>query len=298
MNPIIAVIIGIILILIWLPACFAFEFNNKGNYEEQQRLLEKISLLSISAANISLTPVTGGSTIPASSLPEQFRPFLEGNYYAEYRIITPSQDDGVPRMESYTDIMMYAASPGTPEMTPTNYKHLAMVYGKHDAHSSTVKGQQHELTIYKLLPRQVDHIVLVKGLLEIGETETRNPYDIPIYTYEMGFAHDIREEILNRKQNSNSSQKLFGRIAVFGLLFGGLMLLITPIEALREAIPMLRIVLDPIIAIYGGMSFTFSLLVTIIATVIVYMIVNYPTISMLFTIISGGLAAYQHLNKT
>lgn len=294
MNPIIGIIVGIILILIWLPACFAFEFNNKGNYEEQQRLLKKISQLSVAAANISLTPVTGGSTIPASSLPEQFRPFLEGNYYAEYRIITPSQDDGAPHIESYTDIMMYTASPGTPEMTPTNYKHLAMVYGKHDVHYSMVNGQQHEINIYKLLPRQVDHIVLVTGLLEFGETENRNPYDIPIYTYEMGLVHDIREEILNRKQNSNTSQKLFGRIAVFGLLFGGLMLLITPIEALRKAIPVLRFVLDPIISIYGGMSFTFSLLATIIATAVVYMIVNYPTISMLCTIISSGLAAYRY----
>lgn len=293
MNPIIGIIVGITLILIWLPACFAFEFNNKGNYEEQQRLLKKISQLSIATANISLTPVSGGSTIPISSLPEQFKPFLDGNYYAEYRIITPSQDSE-PRIESYTDIMMYTASPGTPEMTPTNYKHLAMVYGKRDRHYSMVNGQQHEINIYKLLPSHVDHIVLVTGLLEFGETETRNPYDVPIYTYEIGLVHDIREAILNRKQHSNTSQKLLGRIAVFGLLFGGLMLLITPIEVLREAIPMLRFALDPIIAIYGGMSFTFSLLATIIATAIVYMIVNYPTISMLCTIISSGLVAYRY----
>jgi len=296
MNPIVGIIIGIILILIWLPACFAFEFNNKSNYEEQQQLLGKISELSTDTADINLTLVSGGSTIPTDRLPEQFKAFLQGNYYAEYRIITPVPESD-PRIESYTETMMYTASSGTAEMTPTNYKHLAMVYGKRDIHTSTTNGQNHELTIYKLDRNQVDHIVLVKGLLDIGETETHNRFDIPIYTYEIGTVQEIREEILHRKQNSNTAQKLFGRLAVFGLLFGGLMLLITPIRVLRDLVPMLRIILDPIMAIYGGMSFTFSLVATIIATAIVYMIVNYPTISMLLTIVSGGLSVAKYLNK-
>ena len=86
----------------------------------------------------------------------------------------------------------------------------------------------------------------------------------------------------------------------FLLLFIGLSLLISPLrDVINNAslIPFVGIIVQPakwIIALYDILSIFVSLLITLITTIIVYCIINYPIISIVITAIIGGIGALIH----
>ena len=143
---------------------------------------------------------------------------------------------------------------------------------------------EYDFKLYTLIPDIIDNLYKVSGILDSQETSTYNKFDLILYDYEEGPPSTIPDKILNRKTQYNIFQKWGGRLGVFLILLFGLILLISPIEYIQtnfvSYIPFTGYIFQLLIDLYKGFAFIFSLIATIVLTILMYLIVNYPILAL------------------
>lgn len=262
-NPFISVIIGIILILLWIPASFWSEINNKGNRKEQSLLKKNID-------NLKITLVTLNDQVKDQKYDNVT---IKGSYYLiKKETIEKTDNNGKKYTQEEVSDEICNNIDG---LSDYNFIYLAKKNNPVTHNNGNIKYEIYSISNLKLQQ--------ISGLLDSTETETDNKYGIPIYEYEYGNIEEIKKTILKRKTEDNIIQKWVGRLLVFLALFIGLVLLIAPIEEFKDTIknwfPLISGLLDLVIQLYTTLSFGFSLILTIVLTTLVYLLVNYPLIA-------------------
>lgn len=262
-NPFISVIIGIILILLWIPASFWSEINNKGNRKEQSLLKKNID-------NLKITLVTLNDQVKDQKYDNVT---IKGSYYLiKKETIEKTDNNGKKYTQEEVSDEICNNIDG---LSDYNFIYLAKKNNPVTHNNGNIKYEIYSISNLKLQQ--------ISGLLDSTETETDNKYGIPIYEYEYGNIDEIKKTILKRKTEDNIIQKWVGRLLVFLALFIGLVLLIAPIEEFKDTIknwfPLISGLLDLVIQLYTTLSFGFSLILTIVLTTLVYLLVNYPLIA-------------------
>ena len=270
-NPFISVIIGIILILLWIPASFWSEINNKGNRKEQSLLKKNID-------NLKITLVTLNDKDQEYNYDTLT---IKGSHYLiKKETIEKTDNNGKKYTQEEVSDEIHNNIDGLSDnninkLSDYNFIYLAKKNNPVTHNNGNIKYEIYSISNLKLQQ--------ISGLLDSTETETDNKYGIPIYEYEYGNIEEIKKTILKRKTEDNIIQKWVGRLLVFLALFIGLVLLIAPIEEFKDTIknwfPLISGLLDLVIQLYTTLSFGFSLILTIVLTTLVYLLVNYPLIA-------------------
>jgi hypothetical protein len=310
-NSLISVIIGIVLIILWIPSSFISEINNKKNRQESKLLKSNIgdlitnSTLTLESMTESVSPNITAKLLTQikKNIKDQGYNNLETlqNYYITYDVKTENNGKFISS-DINSIIKKYE------HLTDENYKYLATknkIFEK-NWNSETTEGDIKIKTTYDLkiysIPEGTD-LHVMNGLLGSGDREQKNKYGIPIYKYEIGSIDEIRAIILERKSSSNFMERWGGRLLVFLVLFIGLALLIAPIESLKDLLsdyfPILAGLIQVIINLYNTLSFGISIILTIVLTLIVYILVNYTlwSVSALLLIISAYMIGPSLLQK-
>ena len=128
---------------------------------------------------------------------------------------------------------------------------------------------------------------------------SKEEYDLDVYGYEYGENKEqAAQAIIERKDTTNIVWKWLGRLGTFILLCGGLMALISPIRDAVNAgftIPGIGILFAPVkwlVGLYDVASFIIAIILTVLMTIFVYTLVNYPLISIALGGMIVGLTLY------
>jgi hypothetical protein len=291
-------IFGIVLIIGWLPVIVLTERNNKGNKEENNKLLDLIN------NKLILTDITNQITYNETSYFKTFGGTVINNVYTfPSSIINDYGNFYLTVIENTTTIdeknkKITKSSPSTTVifsvlinnelMNENNYLYLAM-QNKIISSSNLVdpdnKNINYDINIYSIPKNKM--IMKVEGL-----QDNLNELDMIIYDYEFGPEDQVIQTIKDRKELSNKFQMWVGRLGTFLMLFVGLALIISPFTAIVELgnnLPgPLKIFAIPgniILSIYHALNLIGSLVLTVLMTFFIWSLINYPLIS----IIIGGL---------
>jgi hypothetical protein len=301
--------VGIGMIILWLPSIFFTEINNKGNRKEFD-LLKKYIKENMTVEAGKLT----GSLVPILPLNKVYNTLeatniTEFNIVNEYIYILVKGTIIVTEMKDNKPITNKTVLPSYTSNNILYYNDIK--YDNKDTLNYLAEKSLLDTRIYEIDDKtkveiKIYGIIKDQPVLKInGLKEFESEIDMPIYDFE--YANSIEEvtKILNdRKSMGNMIEKWLGRIVTFLLLFIGLSLLISPIRYFinnASIFPILNILLTPaqwIIAFYDILSFFGSFLITLITTIIVYCIINYPIISLVVSAILGGTVIFRkHTNK-
>jgi hypothetical protein len=320
-----SMIFGLILIIAWLPIIYFTEKNNKGNVDEYNLLLEKID------KNIKLTDVTDRIMFPykyISDTPDVIssssiskyddikdilkyddikdisingykinnKALVNNNVLIKQTIITKTKDSNGKEMTTIKTGTSVVFSPSIDGsiMEDNDYEYLAM---QNKTFSTKIKDENNENITYEI---NVYSIPIGKQIIKVeGLQEFQSELDITIYNYEFGPKENAINVIKNRKSSINTIQKWGGRIATFLMLFFGLSLLVSPLKiivSLGNALPgPLQLIAIPgriLLSIYNALSFFGSIILTILMTMFIWSLVNYPIVSVLFGGLLIGLIIY------
>ena len=312
-NSILGVIIGVFMILAWLPTIFLTEINNKGNRIELDKLKAFLDTDDFKVTPGTLTGTTINSitwdkdytnagiisnTPPPNSVLDTEYIYI---YYTGIKTTTTTvTENGKQETKTTTDFLTDGHTNSnvtfdgtTIASTDLNYlAKLKYIDIKDINVSDTVKIT---VSFYGILNNA--KVCKVEGL-----DSHKDDFDIDIFNYEYGEnKEDARNAIINRKDANNIVWKWIGRIGTFILLFIGLIALISPVRDAINAgatIPGIGFLMTPfkwIIGLYDVASLLIAIILTILMTMFVYALVNYPIISMLLGGIIIGLRLY--LNK-
>lgn len=303
-NSIISVVVGVFMIIAWAPTIFFTEINNKGNRNELTKLKEIIY-----KPEFTITPgnLTGN--------------FVENvSFHSDYSIQKSISDLGIDKNKYiyiYYDGVKetikrdqnnkeYKDTTHLPSgiflnsdvkfntsltLSDANLKYLAMKT-KITQFKTTINNSTIIINFYGIINNAA--VSKISGLKEYEKD-----IDMDVYDYELGNTlEEVRQGLIDRKSQSNTLQKWLGRLGTFLLLFIGLMALISPLRDIINAgvnIPVLNILLIPfqwLISLYNVASFFIALLLTIIMTIFVYTLVNFPLVSIIFGGMMVGLTLY------
>jgi hypothetical protein len=291
-------IFGIVLIIAWAPVILFSELNNKGNQDEYKFLLDKL------ANNTIFTDMTSQISYPSLIINNAYVNYYEikaddttnGNIYISTIKITKTKDANGKNTitKEFSNEFLSPIKVNNTEMDNENYKYLAM---QNKIISTTVEHPTDSNISYEIngyaIPRN-KQIMKVEGLQEF-QTEL----DMTIYDYEFGPKSKAIEAIKNRKTASNTFQIWLGRIGTFFMLFGGLMLLVAPLQTIinmGESLPgPLKILALPgkiLMNIYSSLSFFGAFILTLLMTLFIWSLVNYPLVSVLIGGLIIGLMMY------
>ncbi len=325
-----SMIFGIVLIIAWLPIIYLTEKNNKGNIDEYNLLLEKIDknlrLIDIKLyyPELSLTDVIiSGYTVRPEDIKNQNVYIKTTKLIKDDKnkttetanatfIISPLMSDSSNKSiilkntrisDTASFIIANNSYKSTTTESPLNqlnfmnvdeYKYLASF---NKTYSTTITDPTNSnistlVEVYSI--PQDKEIMAVEGLKEFS-----NELDMIIYNYEFGPKEAAINTIKNRKSGSNTLQKWFGRLATFAMLFIGLSLLISPLKmlvSLGSALPgPLKLITIPgmiLLNIYNILSFFGSIILTLLMTLFIWSLINYPMVSVLIGGLLIGLIMY------
>ena len=298
-----SMILGIVLIIAWLPAIILSETNNKGNKDEYKLLEEKIEKdLELSDVTLTFENITESIPIPPNYKNSQLITQLINEYKNLYvtgikETTTRTNDSNgkeitTTNSETLDSLTFNIPKVNNVSLTKEDYVYLAK---QNELISETINDSNTNNIIYKLtyytIPTNKD-IMKVEGLDE-------QELDMKIYNYEFAPKKAAEEAIKNRKLSSNTLFTWLGRIGTFLMLLVGLSLLISPLTYLNQlgdALPgPFKIFAIPgkiIASLYNSLSFVGSLLLTLLMTFFVWSIINYPLISVVIGGLIVGLLLY------
>ena len=284
-NSFVDLFIGIILIILWIPISYYIEVNNKGNRKELDKLKTQIDNIKLTKTELDFNSnITTKNNVSENILllwPKTRDLASMGNYLLEVNEIIITRNK---KMETNnTLINRLKKKKYSTDMHIDNYKYLVK---NHLVNSFSIKHNniEYDFKLYTLIPDIIDNLYKVSGILDSQETSTYNKFDLILYDYEEGPPSTIPDKILNRKTQYNIFQKWGGRLGVFLILLFGLILLISPIEYIQtnfvSYIPFTGYIFQLLIDLYKGFAFIFSLIATIVLTILMYLIVNYPILAL------------------
>lgn len=300
--------IGIGMVVLWLPSIFFTEINNKGNRKEFD-LLKKYIKENMTVEEGKLT----GTLIPILPLNRVYNTLqatniTEFNILNEYiyilvkgtLMVTETKDN-----KTTTNTSVLPSYTSTDSVYFNGDKYYDTTTLNYLAEKTLLDTRIYEIDDKTKVEIKIYGIIKDQNVFKInGLKQFESEIDMPLYDFEYAQNAEEVAQILNeRKKTGNTVEKWLGRIVTFLLLFIGLSLLISPLrEVINNAslIPFVGIILQPakwIIAIYDILSIFGSLLITLITTIIVYCIINYPIISVVVTAVIGGLGALIHFSK-
>lgn len=290
-NSFVDLFIGIILIILWIPISYYIEVNNKGNRKELDKLKTQIDNIKLTKTELDFNSnITTKNNVSENILllwPKTRDLASMGNYLLEVNeiIITRNKKmetnntliNRLKKKKYSTDTLttIFEKIKYSTDMHIDNYKYLVK---NHLVNSFSIKHNniEYDFKLYTLIPDIINNLYKVSGILDSQETSTYNKFDLILYDYEEGPPSTIPDKILNRKTQYNIFQKWGGRLGVFLILLFGLILLIRPIEY----IPFTGYIFQLLIDLYKGFAFIFSLIATIVLTILMYLIVNYPILAL------------------
>lgn len=299
-NSIVAVIIGVFMIIAWLPTIFLTEINNKGNRLEMVKLKEYLNKPEFTTE----TGVLTGTTITTTN--------------------TTINDFGINFLQNNSDKYIFIYYSGTKEKTTTvNNKTETSIdqIGPIDIRKNYIKWNdmnilnntdelKHLSSIIDTKTFQVDTNTKVQLTFYGIENNTNaskvsglkqyeDEIDMKVFDYELGGDKEtVIRNIIKRKSEDNTIQKWLGRIGTFLLLCIGLMALISPLRYaanIGNNIPVLNVILTPfrwLIGLYDVASILIAIILTVLMTLFVYTLINYPIISLLLGGMITGLTLY------
>ncbi len=285
-------IFGITLIIAWGPVIFFTEKNNKGNRDEYKLLLNKIKdakFIDVSS-KVTYSPISTLTSYKFDNYDfrndlEKYKNLLIMNQKKIKKIDSNGKINHSYESATYTELNIPLID--NVVMDKVNYTYLASsnkVVGM-TVDDPTNSNITYEISAYAIpLNSQILKLERLK--------EYSKELDTSLYDYEFGPESVAIEKIKNRKIGMNSLQVWLGRIGTFLMLFGGLMLIIAPLQSIvnmGEALPgplsLLAIPGKILLNVYGSFSFIGALILTLLMTLLMWSLVNYPLISLLI----GGL---------
>ncbi len=303
-NSIVAIIFGVLMIIAWLPTIFLTEINNKGNRLELNKLKQylkssdfKVTPTTITGTIISRYDITYNST--SIKLPDDVINKYIFLYYTSIVETTTRDKDG--KNTTKTD----SGPNGTTEITEitANGNRVDKKDLEYLARQKQIATKEMQITdTIKIIISYygIENNAKVCELNSVSITElSKEEYDIEVYGYEYGETKDqAAQSIIENKDASNFVWKWLGRLGTFILLCGGLMALIAPIRDAVNAgitIPGIGFLFTPIkwlVGLYDVASFIIAIILTVLMTIFVYTLVNYPIISMALGGMIVGLTLY------
>ena len=298
-NSIVGVVIGVFMIIAWLPTIFLTEINNKGNRIEMEKLKGYLNESEFTTKTGKLTGTGITSAIKYNDI-TLVLPFNKGDYIYIYytgtlETTTTTANDKTETKVDFVDSKMFKALDikwnSTDIISDDELKHLSSMIGTTES-ISVNDTQKIQLTFYGI--KNNTDVSKVSGL-----KQHEKDIDMTVFDYELGADKEtVIRNIINRKSDDNTVQKWLGRIGTFLLLCLGLMALISPLRyAINTGsmIPGLNFILTPfrwLIGLYDVASFIIAIILTILMTLFVYALVNYPIISLLLGGLMVGLGLY------
>lgn len=309
-------LIGILLIVLWIPVIYYTEKNNKGNDEEYALLLNKID------TNIKVTdmtsktefkdieqPTSNASDAPNTTLgasgfiitPELLKKYNNNIYLIETMYVTTKDDKGKETTNATvnTTIVLQNITIDGVLMEGYDYEYLAK-YNK--VFTTNIQDKNNTNTKYTI---DIFSIPAGKQIMKIeGLKEFESELDMVIYNYEFGPREAAINTIKTRKNTMDKLQRWGGRLATFLMLFFGLLLLVSPLEfivRLGSALPFpLSLMVVPgqiILTIYNSLSFIGALILTILMTFLIWSIINHPMVAILIGSLLIGFILYFNKHK-
>ncbi len=291
-------IFGIVLILAWIPVIFFTEFNNKGNSEEYNLLLDKIK------TDLKLTDISNKITYaPIDNSIKKYANFdytnilnENKNIYIHVNKITRNVDNSGKYV--YTTVLdkeiFFAPLINGITMSNDDYRYLALqnLIKNETTNEPTDTSISYQVDVYTI--PQNKQILSVEGLQQFSKE-----LDMTIFNYEFGPNETAIETLKSRKSGSNVLQTWLGRIGTFLMLFGGFILLVAPLETIvnmGESLPgPLKLLALPgriILNIYSSLSFIGAFILTLLMTLFIWSIINYPLVSVLIGSLLIGFMMY------
>ena len=302
-------IFGIVLIIGWLPIIVLTERNNKGNKEENNKLLDIIN------NKLILTDITNQITYNETIYFKTFGGAIINNVYTfPSTIVNDYGNFYLTVIQNTTTIdeknkKITKSTPSTTAIFPilvnnelmneNNYMYLAI---QNNIVTSNLvdpdnKNINYDVNIYAIPKNKI--IMKVDGLQDY-----LNELDMIIYDYEFGPEDKVIQTIKDRKELSNKLQMWLGRLGTFLMLFVGLALIISPFTAIVELgdnLPgPLKILVLPgkiILSIYHALNLIGSLVLTVLMTFFIWSLINYPLISIIIGGLLIGFILYFRKNK-
>jgi hypothetical protein len=284
-------IFGVVLIVAWAPIILFTEFNNKGNREEYKLLLDKIKTdlkLTDITSQITYAPIPTGPNTYANF---NYTPVLNDNKNVYINVTKTIRTIDSNGRESRTTVndkeIIIAPLVNNIVISDANYKYLAMQNKIVDTTTDElVNGNiTYNIKCYTIPKDKI--LMKVEGLQQFEKE-----IDMTFNDYEFGPEKEAIDAIKNNKSGSNTLQLWLGRIGTFLMLFGGLILLVAPLQTMvnmGESLPgPLKLLALPgriILNIYNSLSFIGAFILTLLMTLFMWSLVNYPLISVLI----GGL---------
>ena len=302
-NSIVGVVIGVFMIIAWLPTIFLTEINNKGNRLEMEKLKGYLNESEFTTTAGKLTGTSITSDIKYNNM-LLILPFAKGDYIYIYYTGTLETTTKTPDNKTETKIDFVNSTSfknddikwnDTVTFTSTDsdtaeLKHLSSVIETKTFQINATEKVQ--LSFYGI--KNNTDASKVKGL-----KEHEDEIDMQVFDYELGADKEtVIRNIINRKSEDNMVQKWLGRIGTFLLLCLGLMALISPLRYaanIGNNIPVLNVILTPfrwLVGLYDVASFIIAIILTVLMTLFVYALVNYPIISLLLGGLMVGLRLY------
>lgn len=293
-GSIFGVIFGIFLILVWFPTIIFTEFNNKGNRLELDQLKKHMDThMTLTDVNSITNNSNTVPTIISDFKSNTINNLITANKHVYITIDTATTVDNKETISKQDEYFINMPLFDGNKISNTDYKYLAQ-QNKLDnitIPDKTNNSIQYKITIYSLL--------LESKFVKITDLQAyEDEFDMKIYTYEYGPMNQVKQKLIKRKLDDNWIQKLIGRGGTFLMLLIGMSLLVSPLRALANLtdqfthMPLLMAPLRFILSIYDSLSFFASLILTILMTLLVWSLVNYPLISILITGMIAGLTVY------
>jgi len=308
-------IIGLILVLLWIPSIFWSEINNKGNNKEIKKLKKdmetallktgkivndnfttniynnnKILIKSAIGSSINTNEYrrysrniknSKGRTIRTEYYNNWSRPYNIRNNFKSFNI---KLDDGnileVDRNKiSFNDLKNLKVPVYKNDLSIKNNTRIYgnTIYPYYGRYNYMIGDKRFNL--FKIPTNETITVFAKNDRLDKIDGDTSSLFYKGIKT---------KKEIINDKKSSNTLQRWLFRIGTFFMLFIGLSLIASPLKEILEGtsnvlnFPILNL-LKPIVNALGGIviflwdtfSFLGSLILTVVLTFIVYFLVNY-----------------------
>lgn len=294
-SSIVGIFIGIALIILWLPAIYFTEVNNKNNNNEYDILREHIKkhlVVKDIKLNFDSPPSNVSNVIKNEQLAKH------NNLYVKTMVETKTKlPNGQVQVivnpfgqEFVVNIPFYEGK----SIGETSYKYLSvqnLIYT-----DKIVEGNTTTTYYYYAIDKN-QSIVKISGLQEYQEE-----IDMTIYNFEYGPSDTIGQRLGERKISSNVLAKWFGRGGTFLTLLMGLNLLVGPLDSIVQSsdsigLSVLTFPIKIILALYHSVSFIGAAILTFLMTLLVWSLINKPYISMAVVALIVGMIMY-FKNKT
>jgi hypothetical protein len=298
-NSIVGVVIGVFMIIAWLPTIFFTEINNKGNRLEMVKLKEYLNKPEFKTESGILTGTNITSNITYNTTVLNL-PFTKNDYIYIYYTGTLETTTTTADNKKETKVDFVDSKNFKDDFIKWNEKtinndeelnHLSSMIGTTESIPVNI-NQKLQLTFYGIKNNTTASEVS-------GLKQYEDEIDMKVFDYELGGDKEtVIKNIINRKSEDNMVQKWLGRIGTFLLLGIGLMALISPLRYaanIGNNIPVLNVILTPfrwLVGLYDIASILIAIILTVLMTLFVYALVNYPIISLLLGGLMVGLKLY------